>query len=97
MKALRPKQVWELIGHSERDEFDRVVGMLVRFDKEQLAELKAILWIGKDGQNPKHWDALVIEGRAKLDKETPQYLAEEKNLGGDLKKGLEMLESSGRI
>ena len=97
MKALHPKQVWELIGHSERDEFDRVVGMLVRFDKEQLAELKAILWIGKDGQNPRHWEALVIEGRAKLDKETAQYLAEEKNLGADLKKGLEMLENSGRI
>jgi Protein of unknown function (DUF3775) len=97
MKALKPQQLRELIGYAEKGELDQVVGMLVRFDKEQLAELKAVLWIGKDGQNPKHWDALVIQGRAKLDKDTVQYLAEEKSLGQDLHKGLDMLEASGRI
>jgi len=97
MKALKPQQLRELIGYAEKGELDQVVGMLVRFDKEQLAELKAVLWIGKDGQSPKHWDALVIQGRAKLDKETVQFMAEDKDFGSALHKGLDMLESSGRI
>lgn len=97
MKALKPTLVRELIGYAEKGELDQVVGILVRLDKDQLAELKAVLWIGKDGQTPKHWDALVIQARAKLDKDTVQFLAEEKNLGSDLHKGMDMLENSGRI
>jgi len=97
MKALKPQQLRELIGYAEHGELDKVVGVLVRLDQEQLAELKAVLWIGKDGQSPKHWDALVIQGRAKLDKDTVQYLTEEKDLGRDLHKGLDMLENAGRI
>jgi len=97
MKALKPQQLRELIGYAEKGELDQVVGMLVRFSQEQLAELRAVLWIGKDGQSPKHWDALVIQGRAKLDKDTVQFLAEEKDLGQGLHKGLDMLEASGRI
>ena len=97
MKALKPQQLRELIGYAEKGELDNVVGILVRLDKEQLAELKAVQWIGKDGQSPKHWDALVIQARAKLDKDTVQFLAEEKNLGTDLHKGLDMLENAGRI
>lgn len=97
MKALKLQQLRELIAYANRGELDKVVGILVRLDQEQLAELKAVLWIGKDGQSPKHWDALVIQGRAKLDKDTVQYLAEEKNLGADLHKGMDMLENSGRI
>jgi hypothetical protein len=97
MKFLKPQQVRELIGYAEGGELDKVVGILVRLNLDQLAELKAILWIGKDGQSPKHWDALVIEGRAKLDGDTARYLAEEKNLGPDLHKGLDQLENSGRI
>ncbi len=97
MKFLKPKQVRELIGYAERGELDEVVGRLVRMSKDELAELKAVIWIGKDGQNPKHWDALVIQGRAKLDKETVQFMAEDKDLGQALHKGLEMLEASGRI
>ena len=97
MKALKPALVHELIGYADKGELDQVVGILVRLDKDQLAELKAVLWIGKDGQTPKHWEALVIQGRAKLDKDTVQYLAEEKNLGQDLRKGIEILENSGRI
>jgi hypothetical protein len=97
MKTLKPAQVRELIGYAERGELDEVVGILVRMTKDQMAELKAIIWIGKDAQNPKHWDALVIEARAKLDGDTARFVAEEKNLGPDLHKGLDMLESSGRI
>ncbi|HEY4127720.1 MAG TPA: DUF3775 domain-containing protein [Gammaproteobacteria bacterium] len=97
MKALKPALVRELIGYAEKGELDNVVGILVRLDKDQLAELKAVLWIGKDGQTPKHWDALVIQARAKLDKDTVQYFTDEKNLGSDLHKGMDMLENSGRI
>ncbi|MGE5625865.1 MAG: DUF3775 domain-containing protein [Bacillota bacterium] len=97
MKALKPALVRELIGYADKGELDQVVGVLVRLDKDQLAELKAVLWIGKDGQTPKHWDALVIQARAKLDKDTVQYLAEEKNLGADLNKGMDILENAGRI
>jgi len=97
MKTLKTQQVRELIGYAEGGELDKVVGILVRFNQDQLAELKAILWIGKDGQSPKHWDALVIEARAKLDGDTAIFLAEEKNLGADLHKGLDQLENSGRI
>ena len=97
MKFLKPALVRELIGFAEKGETDNVVGILVRLDKDQLAELKAVLWIGKDGQTPKHWEALVIQARAKLDKDTVQFLADEKNLGVDLHKGMDMLENSGRI
>ena len=97
MKALKPQQLRELIGYAEGGELDKVVGMLVRFDMEQLAELKAVLWMGKDGQSPKHWDALVIQARAKLYKDTVQYFTDENNLGADLHKGMDMLENSGRI
>ena len=97
MKALKPAQVRELIGYAEKGELDNVVGVLVRLDKEQLAELKAVLWLARDGHTPKHWDALVIQARAKLDKDTVQFLAEEKNLGTDLHKGMDLLENSGRI
>ena len=97
MKALKPEQLRELIGYAEKGELDNVVGMLVRFNHDQLAELKAVLWMGKDNQSPKHWDALVIQARAKLDKDTVQYFTDEKNLGRDLHKGLDMLENAGRI
>lgn len=97
MKALKPALVRELIGYAGNGELDQVVGILVRLDKDQLAELKAVLWLGKDGHTPKHWEALVIQARAKLDKDTVQFLAEEKNLGSDLHKGMDLLESSGRI
>ena len=97
MKALKPVLVRELIGYAEKGELDNVVGVLVRLDKDQLAELKAVIWLGRDGHTPKHWDALVIQARAKLDKDTVQFLAEEKDLGQGLHKGLDMLEASGRI
>ncbi len=97
MKALKLQQLRELIAYANRGELDKVVGILVRLDQDQLAELKAVLWIGKDGQSPKHWDALVIQARAKLDKDTVQYFTDEKNLGQDLHKGMDMLENSGRI
>ena len=97
MKALKPQLLRELIGYAEQGELDKVVGVLVRLNQDQLAELKAVLWMGKDGQSPKHWDALVIQARAKLDKDTVQFFTDEKNLGADLHKGLDMLENAGRI
>lgn len=97
MKALKPQLLRELIGYAEQGELDKVVGVLVRLNQDQLAELKAVLWMGKDGQSPKHWEALVIQARAKLDKDTVQFFTDEKNLGIDLHKGLDMLENSGRI
>ncbi|HEV2213404.1 MAG TPA: DUF3775 domain-containing protein [Gammaproteobacteria bacterium] len=97
MKALKPQLLRELIGYAEQGELDKVVGVLVRLNQDQLAELKAVLWMGKDGQSPKHWEALVIQARAKLDKDTVQFFTDEKNLGIDLHKGLDMLENAGRI
>jgi Protein of unknown function (DUF3775) len=97
MKKLKPATVREMIGYCESGEFDRLVGVLVRLSPDELSELKALIWLGRDGHTPKHWDALVIEARAKLDADTPRYLAEEKNLGANLSKGLESMENSGRI
>ena len=97
MKKLKAERVRELIGYCESGEFDRVVGVMVRFSPEELAELKALIWLGRDGHTPKHWDALVIEAREKLDADTPRYLAEEKELGPNLSRGLESMENSGRI
>lgn len=97
MKKLKPERVRELISYCESGEFDRLVGVLVRLSPDELSELKALIWLGRDGHTPKHWDALVIEAREKLDADTPRYLAEEKNLGANLSKGLESMENSGRI
>lgn len=97
MKKLKPATVREMIRHCESGEFDRLVGILVRLSPDELSELKALIWLGRDGHSPKHWDALVIEARAKLDADTPRYLAEEKHLATDLRKGLESMENAGRI
>ncbi|HET7922045.1 MAG TPA: DUF3775 domain-containing protein [Gammaproteobacteria bacterium] len=97
MKKLKPERVRELIGYCEAGELDRVVGVLVRLSTEELAELKALIWLGRDGHTPKHWEALVIQARAKLDKDTVQFLAEEKDLDKNLTKGLESMENAGRI
>lgn len=97
MKKLKPARVREMIGYCESGEFDRLVGVLVRLSPDELAELKALIWLGRDGHSPKHWDALVIEAREKLDADTPRYLAEEKDLAANLNKGLEKMENAGRI
>jgi len=97
MKKLKAERVRELIGYCDSGEFDQVVGILVRLSPDELAELKALIWLGRDGHTPKHWDALVIEAREKLDADTPRFLAEEKELGPNLSRGLESMENSGRI
>lgn len=94
---LKPPAVRELIGYAEKGELDNIVGVLVRCTPEQLAEYKALSWLGKGRENPKHWDALVIEAKSKLDGDTARLLAEDAGLAADLTRGLERMEEAGRI
>jgi len=70
---------------------------MVRLPMSELAELKALLWLGKDMDSPKHWEALVIEASHKLDAETARFLADDPKLAVSLRKGLEALEAAGRL
>jgi hypothetical protein len=97
MKHLPRDKVEDVIRHADANELDGVTGILVRLSREQLSEFKALLWLGKDMDSPKHWDALVIEARETLDGETPRFLANSPNLASSLRKGLESLEAAGRI
>lgn len=94
---LKPQAVRELIGYAERRELDNVVGVLVRLSRDELAELRALIWLGRGRENPRHWEALVVEARAKVDKETPRVLAEDPELADSLARGLERMEEAGRI
>lgn len=97
MKKLKIQTVRELVEYARRNELDNVVGVLVRLNPEQLAECKALVWLGKGRDTPRHWEALVIEAKSKLDKETARLLAEEGSLAQDLERGLERMEDAGRI
>ena len=97
MKKLARNQVDEIIHFAEAKEIDNVVGVMVRLAPEALAELKALTWLGRDMDNPKHWEALVIEASYKLDAETARYLADDPHLAAILRKGLATLESAGRL
>lgn len=97
MKKLTREQVEEIIRFADAREIDNVVGVMVRLPLEGLAELKALTWLGRDLDNPKHWEALVIEASYKLDTETARYLADDPNLARTLRKGIDALESAGRI
>jgi len=97
MKKLTRAQVEEIIRSAESREIDNVVGVMVRLPIEALAELKALTWLGRDMDNPKHWDALVIEASYKLDAETARYLADDPNLAASLRKGIDTLEAAGRL
>jgi hypothetical protein len=97
MKKLTRHQVEEIIRFAEAKEIDNVVGVMVRLPLEGLAELKALTWLGRDMDNPKHWEALVIEASYKLDAETARYLADDPNLATTLRKGIDALESAGRL
>jgi hypothetical protein len=97
MKKLRRSHVDDIIRFAEAREIDNVVGVMVRLAPEELAELKALTWLGKDMDNPKHWEALVIEASYKLDAETARYIADDPNLAAVLRKGLDALEGAGRI
>lgn len=97
MKALKQATVEAMIGHAEAGELDKLTGEIVRLSRDALAELKALVWLGKDQDTPKHWDALVIEAKFQLDDQTARYVAGTPELPAVLRHGLEKLESSGRI
>ena len=97
MKKLTRAQVEEIAHYAEAQQIDNVVGVMVRLEPTALAELKALTWLGKDMDNPKHWDAMVIEASYKLDAETARYLADDPLLARALRKGLETLETAGRL
>lgn len=97
MKKLTRAQVEEIIRFADAREIDNVVGVMVRLPLEALAELKALTWLGKDLDSPKHWEALVIEASYKLDTETARYLADEPFLASVLRKGIDSLETAGRL
>ena len=97
MKALKKSNVETIITHAEAGELDKLTGEMVHLPQDALAELKALVWLGKDQDTPKHWDALVIEARFQLDDQTARFIASTPDLPGVLRHGLEKLESSGRI
>ena len=97
MNALDRKTVEELMEVAEGGELDKVVGILVGLDAEQLAEMRALTWMAKDKDTPKHWDALVIEARSRIDDQTARYIATMPDLADTLRKGVELMEASGRI
>jgi hypothetical protein len=97
MKKLTRAQVDEIIRFADAREIDNVVGVMVRLSPEALAELKALTWLGRDLDNPKHWEALVIEASYKLDAETARYMADDPALATILRKGIETLETAGRL
>ena len=97
MKALKRTTVETLIEHATSGEFDKLTGEMVGLSKDALAELKALVWLGKDQDSPKHWEALVIEARFQLDDQTARYLASTPDLPVVLERALDQLEAAGRI
>ncbi|MDX1442229.1 MAG: DUF3775 domain-containing protein [Gammaproteobacteria bacterium] len=97
MKALKKSTVEELIEVADTGELDKMVGILVSLDNEQLAEMRALTWMAKDKDTPKHWEALVIEARSRIDDQTARFIATMPDLADTLRKGLELMEASGRI
>lgn len=97
MQHLNREQVEELVEHADKHDLNELIGAMVRMSPTELAELRSIVWLGRDGESPKHWDALVIEARSQVDEHTPRFLAESPDLAQHLRKGVELLEASGRI
>lgn len=97
VKVLNKTKIKEIIDSAQAKELDRLVGALVDLPPEGLAEVKALIWLGRDRDSPRHWDALVIEAKAKIDEETARILAEDESLGEDIAAGVEKLEDAGRI
>lgn len=97
MNALEKKTIEELIEVADTGELDKVVGILVSLDNNQLAEMRALTWMAKDKDTPKHWEALVIEARSRIDDQTARYIATMPDLADTLRKGVELMEASGRI
>lgn len=97
MKELKRTAVDAMIEHAQSGELDRLTGEMVALSRDALAELKALVWLGKDQDSPKHWEALVIEARFQLDDQTARYLATTPDLADVLKRGIDQLEAAGRI
>lgn len=97
MKALDRSTVEALIAYSEQAELDNLTGELVCLSPEAMAELKALVWLGRDEESARHWDALVIEARFQLDDQTLRVIAGTPGLGTFLREGLTRLEAAGRI
>lgn len=97
MKKLPRTAVEDIIRFANAKEIDNVVGVMVRLSLDELAELKALTWLGRDMDNPKHWEALVIEASYKLDSETARFLADDPNLAANLQRGIDALETAGRL
>lgn len=97
MKNLRPETVRSIAESSRAGDLDAVIGAVTGLSKDELAELKALMWLGKDGDSVRHWDALVIEARFRLDDETARLLAEDPALADGLERALDAMESAGKI
>ena len=97
MKHLKRAKIEELLKFAKAKELDNVVGVLVHMSKEELAELKAFLWIANREDPPKYWDALVIQAREKIDRETPLFIGDDPRLAEKLEEGIDIMENAGRI
>lgn len=97
MKALKRTTTEAMIEHAEAGDLDKLSGEMAHMSQDALAELKALVWLGKDQDSPKHWEALVIEAKFQLDDQTARYLATTPDLAGILRRALDQLEAAGRI
>lgn len=97
MKALKRSSVEDIMAYAESGELDKLTGEMVHLSRDALAELKALVWLGKDQDTPKHWDALVIEAKFQLDDQTARFLASTPDLATVLRSGLEKLEFAGLV
>lgn len=97
MKALTQEEIRRLVDLQGTDDRDGLAATLRGLSQDALAELKALLWLARDDDSPRHWDALVIEARFKVDEKTAALFAEDPDLGNSLTRGLEILEASGRL
>lgn len=94
---LKKQAIEKMIEHADDNQLDALTGDMVRLSNDELAELKAMLWLAKDDETPKHWEALVIEARFQLDDKTAQFITDTPELGGKLRLALNKLEAAGRI
>jgi len=97
MKHLSQEDVRRMVDLQGTGDSDGLSALLRSMSKDDLAEMKALLWLARDGESARHWDALVIEARFKVDEKTSGLFAEDPELANSLMKGLEILEASGRI
>ncbi len=97
MKKLSLEVVRRLVDLQGTGDMDGLAAALRELSLDAMAELKALLWLARDDESPRHWDALVIEARFKVDERTPGLFAEDPELGNSLTRGLEILEASGRL